>query len=257
MNNPSFNHQSSIRNQKSEAGREIMKARRALLMFGLMLAAAGCLTDEKKLTTVSTNAFGKVGRTQVASFKQAPPATQEIALRVDRVGKQIVNANPRINHKVVFMTLGVPHEEIFHQTQKDVSTIFITEALVKQCKSDGELAAVLSEELGKLVSEQMVQARPARNPLPASLLLNSPVGSDVGGTFGSADRTNDMIAARFEKEWQQSRSILPSTPPPPEKLASTYLSSAGFDPKMLDTVKPLLRKAEKQSSVELSMTGKN
>jgi predicted Zn-dependent protease len=236
--------------------REIMKARIALLMFGLMLAAAGCLTDEKKLATVSTNAFGKVGRTQVASFKQAPPATQESALRVDRVGKQIVNANPRINQKVVFMTLGVPHEEIFHQTQKDVSTIFVTEELVKQCKSDGELAAVLSEELGKMVSEQMVQAKPARNPTPASLLLNSPIGNDIGGTF-TADRTNDMIAAHFEKEREQSRPILPSTPPPPERLARTYLSRAGFDPKMLETVKPLLRKADKQSSVELSMTGKN
>ncbi len=233
-----------------------MKARITLLIWGLMLAAAGCLSDEKKLSTVSPNAFGKVSRTQAASFKPAPPATQEAALRVDRVGKQIVSANRSINQKVVFMTLGVNHEEIFHQSQKDVGTVFITEEMVKQCKTDGELAAVLSEELGKMVSEQKVQARPARNPIPASLLLNSPIGNDVGGTFGSADRTNDMIAARFETEWKQSRSILPSTPPPPETLARTYLNSAGYDPKILDDVKPLLRKADKQSSVELSMTGK-
>jgi hypothetical protein len=233
-----------------------MKARMALLIFGLMVAATGCLSDEKKLTTVSPNAFGKVSRTQAASFKPAPPATQEAALRVDRVGKQIVSANPRINQKVVFMTLGVDHEEIFHQSQKDVSTIFITEEVVKQCKTDGELAAVLSQELGKTVSEQRVQARPARNPIPASLLLNSPVGNDIGGTFGSADRTNDMIAAHFEDEWRRSRSTLPSTPPPPETLARAYLNNAGFNPNTLDTVKPLLRKADKQSSVELSMTGK-
>lgn len=234
-----------------------MKARIALLVFGLMLAAAGCLSDEKKLTTVSPSAFGKVSRTQAASFKPAPPATQEISLRVDRVGKQIVTANPRINQKVVFMTVGQPQEEIFHQSQKDVSTVFVTEGLVKQCKSDGELAAVLSEELGKMACEQMVQTRPARNPIPATLLLNSPVGNDIGGTFGSADRTNDMIAARFEKEWQQSRTTLPSTPPPPETLARSYLGSAGYDPKTLDTVKPLLRKADKQNTLELSMTGKN
>lgn len=233
-----------------------MTARIVVLMFGLMLAAAGCLSNDNKLPTVSANAFGKVSRTQTASFKPAPPATQETALRVDRVGKQIVNANPRINQKVVFMTLGVSHEEIFHQTQKDVSTIFITEEMVKQCKSDGELAAVLSEELGKMVSEQMVQVRPARNPIPATLLLNPPIGSDIGGTFGSADRTNDMIAARFDAEWRQSRQALPSTPPPPEVLARTYLNGAGYDPKMLDNVKTLLRKADKQSSVELSMTGK-
>ncbi|HTU90925.1 MAG TPA: M48 family metalloprotease, partial [Gemmataceae bacterium] len=224
--------------------------------FGLLLAAAGCLTDDKKLATVSPNSVGKPGRVQAASFKQAPPTTQEVALRVDRVGKQIAAANPRINQKVVFLTLGVSHEEVFHQTQKDVSTVFITEGLVKQCKTDGELAAVLSEEIGKMVTEQMVQAQPARRPLSASLLLNPAVGGDVGGTFGSADRTNDMIAARYEKEWEQSRQTLPSPPPPPDSLARIYLSSAGFDPKTLDTVKPLLRKAEKQSSVEQSMTGK-
>jgi predicted Zn-dependent protease len=234
-----------------------MKARIMLLPFGLMLAAIGCLSDDKKLTRVPSNPFGKPARVQAASFKHAPPATQEIALRVDRVGKQIVAANPRIHQKVVFMTIGQPDAELFHQTQKDVTTIFITEGLAKQCKSDGELAAVLSEELGKMMVEQMVQARPAQSPIPATLLMNSRVGNDIGGNFGAADRTNDMIAARFEKEWQQSRQTLPAPPPPPETLARTYLSSAGFDPKALDAVQPLLREAEKHSSLERSMTGKN
>jgi hypothetical protein len=241
-------------------GRKIMKARITLLLFGLMLAPAGCLSDDKKLTTVSSSPFGKVGRTQTASFKQAPPATQEIALRVDRVGKQIVNANPGINQKVVFLTLGISHEEIFHETRKDVSTISITEGLAKQCKTDGELAAVLSQELGKIVGEQMVQTRPARNPISANLILNSPIGNDIGGAISGSDHTNDMIAARYEKDEkksEQNRKALPATPPPPDTLARLYLSHAGFDPKNLDTVQPLLRKADKQSSVELSMTGKN
>lgn len=233
-----------------------MKARRTFVLFGLMLAAVGCLTDDKKLTTVSASSFGKPGRVQPASFKQAPEATQQASIRVKTLGQKIAKANPRINQKLDFFTIGVPHEEIFHQTQKDVSTIFITEGLVKQCKSDGELAAVLSQEIGKLVTEQMVQSRPARRPIPASEILSAPIGNDLGGSFGSADRTNDMIAARFEKQWQQSRQTLPSPPPPPETLARTYLSSAGFDPKNLDTVKSLLRKAEKQSRVEQSMTGK-
>jgi predicted Zn-dependent protease len=233
-----------------------MKARTSLLLFGLMLALAGCLSDDKKLTTVPTSPFGKSPRTQAPSNKQAPAATQEASLRVDRVGKQIVAANSRsINQKVAFMTVGQPHEEIFHQTQKDASAIYITEGLVKQCKTDGELAAVLSEELGKLMSEQMVQARPARKPVPNYLLSTPHAGNEISSSIGVADRTDDMIAAHFEKEWQ-SRQTLPASPPPPETLARNYLSSAGFDPKDLETVTPLLRKAEKQSSVEQSMTSK-
>jgi hypothetical protein len=237
-----------------------MKKKTMILPFCILHSAfcillGGCLSDDKKLTTVSPNPFGKSGHTQAASFKQAPPATQEIALRVDRVGQKIVKANPRINQKVAFLTLGVSQEEIFHQSQKDVSTIYITEGLAKQCKTDGELAAVLSEELGKMVSEQMVQARPPRGRTPP-FIADPHIGNDIAGPFGSADRTDQMIAARYEKEWKQSRQALPDPPTPPETLARTYLQGAGFDPKDLETVKPLLRKAEKQSSLEQSMTGK-
>jgi len=216
----------------------------------------GCLSDDAKLTTVSSSPFRKPG-TQTASFKQAPPATQETALRVDRVGKKIVAANSRLNQKVAFLTLGVAQEEIFHQSQKDASTIFITEGLAKQCKTDGELAAVLSEELGKMVAEQMAQARPLRSrATPPPPMMNPHVGNDNNGAFGSSDGTDQMILARFERERQERGQALPAAPPPPETLARTYLQSAGFDAKDLETVKPLLSKAAKQSSLEQSMTGK-
>ncbi|MGH7169819.1 MAG: hypothetical protein ACRELF_07495 [Gemmataceae bacterium] len=235
-----------------------MTTRVALLTFILGLAVGGCLSDGEKLTTVSSasNPFSRPGRTKTASFKQAPAATQEVALRVDRVGKKIVAANPRLNQKVAFLTLGMPHEEIFHQSQKKTSTVYITEGLAKQCKTDGELAAVLSEELGKLVSEQMVQARPLRSLAPPPILMNPHVGNDNNGTFGSSSGIDQMIVGHFETERQQSGLALPAAPPPPETLARAYLQSAGFDPKNLETVKPLLRKAEKESSLEQSMTGK-
>jgi hypothetical protein len=226
-----------------------------ILHSAFCMLLCGCLSDEKKLTTVSSSPFNKPGRTQTASFKQAPPATQEIALRVDSVGQKIVKANSRLNQKVAFLTLGVPQEEIFHQSQKDVSTVYVTEGLVKQCKSDGELAAVLSQELGKVVSEQMVLAGPPRGRMPPALMMNPHVGNDNNGTFGTSDGTDQLIAAHLEKEWRQNQQGLPATVPP-ETLARTYLQNAGFNPKDLETVKPLLRKAEKQSSLEESMLNK-
>lgn len=233
-----------------------MTTRVALLTFFLGVAVGGCLSDEQNLTTVPSSPFSRPGRTQTASFKQAPPATKETALRVIRVGQKIVDANPRLNQKVVFQTVGAPYEEIFHQTQKDVSTIIITEKLANQCKTDGELAAVLSEELGRLVSEQLAQARPLRSRMPPQPIMNPHVGNDNNGAFGSSDGTDQMILARFEKERQQRGQGLPAAPPPPETLARIYLQSAGFNAKELETVKPLLKKAAKQSSLEKSMTGK-
>lgn len=233
-----------------------MVRRVPLLAFLLGLVMGGCLSDDKNLTTVPSSPFTKAGHTQTASFKQAPAATQATSLRVNRVGQKIVKANPRLNQKVAFLTLGVSSkEEIFHQSQNGVSTISVTEGLVKQCKSDGELAAVLSEELGKLVSEQMVQERPLRSRPAPPLIMNPHVGNDHLGTFGTSDGTDMMIAARYEKEWGKEQRGLPVAVPP-EALARTYLQSAGFDPKNLETVKPLLRKAAKQSSLEESMTRK-
>jgi hypothetical protein len=45
-------------------------------------------------------------------------------------------------------------------------------------------------------------------------------------------------------------------PPPPETLARLYLRNAGYNPKDLDAVTPLLRKAEQQDAIEQQMSGK-
>jgi predicted Zn-dependent protease len=233
-----------------------MTARMSLVMFGLLLSVCGCLSDDNKLPTVSSNPFSKLGGTRSASFKQAPPATQDIALRVDRVGKKIVTANARIQQKVAFLTLGMPHEEIFHQTHGDTSTVYITEGLAKLCKSDSELAAVLSQELGKIVSEETAQVQPKRSWQNSPPMMTPRVGNDIsGGSFGSADGSEYLMKYHEEKWRQQTQQTLP-TPPPPESLARVYLTGAGYDPKDLATVAPLLRKASKQNSLEQSMTGK-
>jgi predicted Zn-dependent protease len=233
-----------------------MSSRVSLLILVPILALVGCLADDKKLPSVSSSPFSKLGRTQTASFKQAPPATQEVALRVDRVGQKLVAANARLKQqKVAFLTMGVSQLEIFHQGQDDSAAVYITEGLVKQCKTDDELAAVLSQELGKLMSEQLAQAQPMRNREQPPPQLTPRIGNDLGGTFGPADGTDQMILARYEKDHKQSRPAL-IAPPPPETLARGYLQSAGYDIKALATVAPLLRQADKENSLEQSMTAK-
>jgi hypothetical protein len=125
---------------------------------------------------------------------------------------------------------------------------------VKQCKNDGELAAVLCQELGKIGSEQAAREKPARSLPERTPLMSPSVGNDIGGRFGSADGTDQMILARYDKERRQAQQ--PAPPPPPASLARTYMQSAGYDPKDLDAVAPLLRKADQNNSLEQLMTGK-
>jgi predicted Zn-dependent protease len=231
-----------------------MNVRVLPLTVTLAAVLAGCVSEEKKLTTVSSSPFGQPVRTQAASFKQAPEATQKVAMRVNEVGQKILRGNPRLNQQVAFLTLGVPQLEIFHQVQRDTSAVYITEGLVNECKTDGELAALLAQELAKMTAEKVAQVRPARALDDRPPLMSPRVGNDIGGTFGDAGGTEQMILARYEKDHKEARKSLPV--PSPDQLARGYLQSAGFNPADFDTVRPLLRKADQNSALEKQMTGK-
>ncbi len=232
-----------------------MSARVLPVTISLVLAVSGCVSDEKSLTTVSPSPFGQPVRTQAASMKEAPPATQKVAMRVSDLGRKILAANPRSNQQVAFLTLGVPQLEIFHRVQKDSSAVYITEGLVNRCKTDNELAALLCQELGKMVSEQVAQVKLSRKLPEPPPLISPRVGNDIGGPLGSADRTDQMVLAHMEKERQQAQQALPP-PPPPETVARVYLQNAGYEAKDLDAVAPLLRQADQNDSLESLMTGK-
>jgi hypothetical protein len=232
-----------------------MTTRFVPVTVALSLLLSGCVSDEKKLTTVSSSPFGQPVRTQAASMKEAPAATQKVAMRVNEVGHKVLAANPRAYQQVAFLTLGVPQLEMFHRVQKDSSAVYITEGLVNQCKTDNELAALLCQELGKMAAAQAAQGKPDRKLPEAPPLMAPRVGNDIGSPYGSADRTDMMVLAHMEKERQQARQPL-VPPPPPETLARTYLQNAGYSAKDLDSVTPLLRQAEQNDTFEQQMTGK-
>jgi hypothetical protein len=227
-----------------------MKIRVLPVVSTLVLAVSGCVSDEQKLTTVSPSPFGRAGTVQSTKVAHAP-ATEEVANRVWKLGGKILSANPQIKLPVHFQTIGDPKPEIFHLVQRDGSQVFITQGLVQQCKNDDQLAALLCQELGEIVSEQAAQARSARVASRRPPMMTPQIGNDIG----DASRTDQMILARYEKDQWESQ---PSLPPPvaPVKLARGYLQSAGFNPKEFDAAAPLLRVARQNNTWEQQMTGK-
>ena len=218
--------------------------------FTLVLGVSGCLSDEQKLTTVSSNPFGRAGTVQGTKVAHAP-ATEEVANRVWKLGDKIVAANPQIKLPVHFQTIGDPKPELFHIVQRDGSQVFITQGLVNQCKNDDQLAALLCQELGEIASEQAARSRSARTAEPRPPMMTPQIGNDIG----DASRTDQMILARYEKERRQSESSLPP-PVASDKLARGYLQNAGFNPKEFDAAAPLLRAARQNNTWEEQMTGK-
>ncbi len=175
------------------------------------------------------------------------PASTEAAARVDTVGRRILAANPQVGAKPMFLTIGAPEPEIFH---RGTEHIYITEGLVRQCASDGQLAAVLCAELGKMVSEREALApasvRQPNRPPP----IDTGIGKDAG--WGTApDQTRLAELANADRERRQRRA--PPPPPDPQALARVYLLRAGFHDDDQTTVTPLLRAANSHSAFEKQM----
>jgi hypothetical protein len=212
----------------------------------MLVLATGCINHGTE--TVPANPFGSLGAPsptkQNASFA---PAAPEVSMRVDCMGRKILADNPQIGLKPFFATIGDPKPEIFHQ---GTSFVYVTGGLVGMCKTDGQLAALLSQELGKMVSEREART-PASTREPAGL---PPPETNVGPISGYAapDMTHMAEMARYEKKYQRR----PNLPPPdPRSLAQGYLQKAGFAAAELDAVTPLLEAAEKNYSWERQING--
>jgi hypothetical protein len=226
-----------------------MASRAGLIWLGLLIVLPGCFpTTETAL--IPATPFGSTTPNLSRFAPEATPAaTTEAATNVARVGLKVVCANPAIGVKPHFITIGGENAplELFHNGDSDV---FITETLARQCKNEGELASLLSTELGRIVSERtVVRASDVNDRGPPPYV---PVGNDYGGTFGPADGTRMMELAKYERNRAIARAQ--TAPPAPDVLARVYMKNAGYNPADVDSVASLLRLADGSSKLEKLVT---
>jgi len=172
------------------------------------------------------------------------PASLQAAARVDSLGRKIVAANPQLGVQPLFRTIGATQPEIFHQGTAEVD---ITEGHVKQCPSDGQLAAVLAMELGKMISEREAFAGPQTRAPEHEPPMDVRIGSDNAGAFGPADQLHRAELAKYDKERRQ-RATGAASPLDPQALARAYLVKAGFTAADLDAAAPLLHAAAENNT---------
>ena len=205
--------------------------------------AAGCLSQPASPALVPSNPFGGSPLPATARLPLVP-ASLEAAARVDGLGRRLVNANGRLGIQPLFRTIGAPQAEIFHQGTSEVD---ITEGLVKQCVTDGQLVAVLAVELGKMVSEREAFAGPRTRAPDQEPPMDVRVGSDNAGAFGPADQLHRAEIAKYDKERRQ-RAINAAAPPDPQTLARAYLLRSGYTGGELEAAAPLLRSAAENNT---------
>ncbi len=224
---------------------------RFLCLVLVLGGAVGCVSGEKT-ETVPSNPFGNGAPVEPARNASFAPAPSEISARVDQVGRKILAANPQIGVKPLFATIGSPSPEVFHQ---GTTMVFITMGLVQQCKTEAQLAAILSRELGKMVSEREARTSAGTRDPERLPPVDVPIGQAGMSSFTSgADLTHMAEVGRFENSHPRRRGPLPA--PDPMALARIYLEKAGYREADLEFARPLLDAAEKNAGLEKQLGGR-
>ena len=201
---------------------------------------AGCLPtmpEEPATQQVASSPFSEPRRSAPVRVNYAP-ASQEASYRVLLIKDKLVGDNPQVGIKPYVTAIGSADPEIFHV---GLNQIYITEGLIRQCQSEGQLAAVLANELGRMVAEREAavsdEVRSPERQLPIQL--------PIGGTASGRDRdpTFEIQMAQHAKLYpKQPRKL---APPNPQLIARTVLERAGYPPTELDVVMPILQNAER------------
>lgn len=171
-----------------------------------------------------------------------PPASVEVAKRVDLVGRSILERNTfsGLNpDSIQFMVLGVKENVLFH---RGAELLFVSEGIVEKCQTDAELAAVLCAEMGKMVAERKAAKAVGRGADPVA--EGAPLFP--AGTAHEAGRQPTPAPRERPK---------PGGAADPTATARDLLMSAGYSPAELDRVETLLKPSERGEKIRKQMGG--
>jgi hypothetical protein len=151
----------------------------------LALAGTGCMFLGAK---PSGQVVGKNAKIDEASL--------EMAERVEDVAQKLLHGTPLGIPEMDVLMVGMPEPELFH---RDSHVLYISEGLVKKCKEDEILAAMLARDIATMTVEY-------RRSLART-------GTDITA------KQPDFLEA--------------------DALARTLLRNAGYEPSLLNTTKEL------------------
>jgi Peptidase family M48 len=180
----------------------------------------------------------------------APVASARAATRVHAVGSAVVAANSaELSSKPAFLTIGLKDPIAFHQAGQ----VIVSEGLVERCSTDAELAAVVSNELGKIAAAQPGKGppRPERDLPPAG-----PVPNDVVGATGPPDMTRAAEEAMFDRRGPRTGRSAREPGPDPKTLAHNFHVKAGHSADEFDRAAGLIKEAEENAEKRDLMRGR-
>jgi len=202
--------------------------------------------SEPATQQVTTSPFVEPRRA-MAPRVQVQPATQETAYRVELIRGKLVGENPQSGLRPNVIAVNAVDPEIFHT---DLNNIYITEGLVRQCETEGQLAGVLAYELGRMVSEREASVGDQVRQPDRLTPIHLPIGGS--GNARNADPLYQVELGRFEQQYPKQKKL---ARPNVQLVARTILEHAGYQKTELDAALPILSNAERFAVLESQFKG--
>jgi hypothetical protein len=216
------------------------------LVLGLVLVSTapllcGCTTDG------SWSMSRMLGWDETPKQAPLPKADLATAERVETIGRKIIASNTFTGIEPLFHTIGVPEPALFHEGPE---RLMVSEGLVKQCRTDGELAAVLCSELAKMTAEKKAARRVGaeRDSFPE---IGIPTGSGLAG--GTPDDPARAAERAFLEKQRTKQAVRESANA--ALSAADLMRGAGFDPADLDRVAAILKQSDRGLVIKKQLSG--
>jgi len=169
------------------------------------------------------------------------PVSLPTSERVDGLGRRIVAQSPFSGLEPLFHVVWVRDSVLFH---RGTAEVFISAGLVEKCRTEPELAAVLCAELGKMSAEKRRAAAHGKDRDGiASVSAPNPNALDAEKA-AEVSRQEKAAPHRFTADDLNA-----------EAVARDLLRGAGFDPRELDKVQPLLKQSNRGDDIRKQMAG--
>jgi hypothetical protein len=215
-----------------------------------LLLLAGCLPtlpEDPPTQQVAATPFAEPRQAAPTRVSYAP-ASQETSFRVVMVKDKLIGENPQVGIKPNVIAIASADPEIFHV---GMHHIYITEGLARQCQSEGQLAAILAFELGRMIAEREATVSDEVRQPERQLPIQLPIGST--GNARDRDPTNYIEMAQHEKLYPKHPPKL--VRPNPQLIAREVLERAGYQRTDLDAAMPILQNAERFQILENQFKG--
>jgi predicted Zn-dependent protease len=193
------------------------------------------LTGETQRVALSPEqeiALGMRSAPEMAAQMGGVSRSEEARALVRRVGERLVSRSlaAKSPYKYSFHVLADPRT--VNAFALPGGPIFITEALLRQLKTEGELAAVLGHEIGHVIARHSSE-RLAKQQLTQGLIGALVVGSGDYTTAQIGQMVGGMINMKYGREDELES----------DALGVRIAAEAGYDPRAMVRVMEVLAKA--------------